>query len=105
MERFLIVLTPEEFAATEQRIEATDQPPARKREAIRAFYAMAKPISVDKQGRVVLPEEYCRKAGLTGDVVLLGGKSRFEIWSKEQWTAKENANQATYEEFAGLIGL
>lgn len=104
-EPFLIVMPETEFAKTEQKIEATDQKPADKRKAIRAFYSVARAVTVDKQGRMLVPEEYCKKAGLNAEVVLVGTKSRFEVWSKDRWNATTDESQETYEKFADLIGL
>jgi DNA-binding transcriptional regulator/RsmH inhibitor MraZ len=33
----------------------------------------------------VLPEEICKQLGLKGEVALVGGRGRFEIWNLEKW--------------------
>lgn len=104
-EPFLIVLPPAEFSRMEARIEALDQPASLKRKAIRSFYSAARAVIADKQGRILLPEDYCRLAQLSGEVVLLGGKSRFEIWSSDRWRAASSADLPVFQSIAEEIGL
>jgi len=101
----LIVMPPEEFAQMEGRIQGSDLPAPRKRKAIRQFYSSAHAVTSDKQGRILLPEEVCSQAGLTSEVVLVGSKSRFEVWSKQHWQAAVSEDQEAYLEAAELIGL
>jgi MraZ protein len=102
---FLILMPPEEFASIERRIEATSRTPMEKRKAIRQFYGLAQSVSVDKQGRVLLPDDHCRKVGLSTDVVLIGSKSRFEIWNRDRWLQTQQIDLAVYEAVAEEIGL
>ncbi len=105
-ENFLSVMPAEEFSAIENRIEqSAELSPRDKRRAIRSFYSMARAVSVDKQGRILLPEEHCREIGLKGDVVLAGTKSRFEIWSRDCWEKAHASSRADFEKIADLIGL
>lgn len=102
---FLIVMPPEEFGLIEGKMQASDAPAAEKRKAIRQFYAAARSLSADKQGRVLIPEEHCTRVGLNGDVVLLGGRSRFEIWSAAAWAKATEEETPIYQRVADLIGL
>jgi len=104
-EPFLIVMLPEEFSKMEERIMSLDQPAAMKRQAVRAFYSAARAVTMDKQGRILLPEDYCRKTHLSGEVNLIGGKSRFEIWSRDRWQKASEDMLPEYEKIADLIGL
>ena len=42
-------------------------------------------VTLDKAGRICLPEKMARDAGLGGDAVLVGLLDRFEIWSPERY--------------------
>lgn len=42
---------------------------------------------LDKQGRILLPQNLRTFAGLDKDVVLVGMVNRVDIWSKEKWDA------------------
>jgi MraZ protein len=40
---------------------------------------------LDVQGRVLLPLELRKAAGLKGEAVIIGVLNRFEVWSPERW--------------------
>lgn len=47
----------------------------------------------DKQGRVSLPQNLIKYAGIKKNIVTIGAFNRVEIWSEEAWTAyTEGAN-------------
>src|SRR5262245_32360388 len=49
------------------------------------FYSMAVRLEMDKQGRVVLPEESIQRAGLGSEVVLTGAGKHLVLWSKQAY--------------------
>ena len=103
---FLMILPPPEFDRVKSDVEANASiAPADRRKFIRRFYALAQLVSVDKQGRVLLPEEYCRRLGLEGDVVLIGSHSRLEIWNSERWAAATAEEDEVFRRVAGEVGL
>jgi len=104
-EGYLMVMPPEEFHSTEQRILNSNASPQEKRQAIRQFFSAAHKVSPDKQGRILVPDGHAVAADLTGDIVFIGAGRRFEIWSKERHTTTSAANAAVYERVAVEIGL
>jgi MraZ protein len=52
-------------------------------------------LKFDVQGRVVVPVDLRKLAGLKKDVVLVGCGDRLEIWDKEEWS-KYNASPDAY---------
>jgi transcriptional regulator MraZ len=50
--------------------------------------------SVDKAGRICLPEEMARGSGIKGEAVLVGLLDRFEIWSPESYEKVQAADVA-----------
>ena len=59
------------------------------------FYAMTRPVEIDKQGRVTLPAELLERSGLGNEVVLIGVKDHLEIRDRTTWY--ENLNRALKE--------
>lgn len=102
---FLIVMHAEEFDSMEDRIKSSGVAASEARKAIRQFYSQARPVSADSQGRILLPVDQCETLHLEGDIVLVGGRSRFEIWNPERWTAVSAEETSAYHEVAELIGL
>jgi len=103
---FLMILPPHEFDRVKSDVEANPViSPADRRKFIRRFYALAQLVSVDKQGRILLPEEYCRRLGLEGEVVLIGSHSRMEIWNSQRWSDSTAAEEEVFRRVAGEVGL
>ena len=57
------------------------------RALVRFFFAGARTLECDKQGRFLVPANLRNYAGiaLKEDVVLTGADNRIEVWSKNQW--------------------
>jgi division/cell wall cluster transcriptional repressor MraZ len=105
-EKFLMVMRAEELGKWEQRFQESSRlTPKEKRGAIRAFYASARAVTTDKQGRIVLAEPHCEWAQLAGDVFFIGSPGRIEIWSSENFAANEAANNSALQAAAEVAGL
>jgi MraZ protein len=102
---FLMVMPPEEFDSIETSIKQSGIPSDMQRKAIRQFYSQARAVAADGNGRILLPEEQCESLGLEGEVVLVGGRSRFEIWNAKRWAKVSAEESAAYLQVAGMIGL
>ena len=97
---------PAEFEAVARRVN--DNPtvsPRDKQIFIRRFYAKAQHCPLDRQGRLLVPDELRQIAGLEDDLLLVGAHSRFEIWNPARWTRVDADDQATYRQVANLVGL
>lgn len=104
--QYLLVMSPEEFARTSAKAETDASIPARDRRVFsRHLHARAEHGASDKQGRLVLPEDACKKLGLKGEVALVGGRGRFEIWNLQKWKQAHEEETATYQHVANAIGL
>jgi len=102
----LIIMPPEEFKAVGRKIESSAAiPEADKRFFLRIFYSQAQPATVDRQGRMLLPEDYSKRVGITQEVVLAGGDTRFEIWNPDRWKATTEERLDVYCNVADKIGL
>ncbi|MFZ4716423.1 MAG: division/cell wall cluster transcriptional repressor MraZ [Chthoniobacterales bacterium] len=101
----LIMMPPSEFDSIESRIEQSGAPAPERRKAIRQFYGRARAVSADSNGRILLPDEQCEAVKLKGEVVLVGGRSRFEIWNAKRWAAVSSEESDSYRQVAELIGL
>jgi MraZ protein len=104
--QFLLVMSPEEFA---RMISAADSDPnvapRDRRVFFRQLHSRAQHGAADRQGRLVLPEELCKKVGLKGEVALVGGRGRFEIWNLPRWKRANEEETPTYQHVANVIGL
>ena len=102
----VIVMSPAELDKTVEGIEAhTDVPEPTRLAWKRQISSGAQRCSVDKQGRMVLPPEFCAKAGLQGEVTLAGVMGQFQIWNSQRWEAQQAAEAAHIQELANRLGL
>ena len=105
-EGFLLVMSHQEFARVSAEAEASSAvAPRERRVFLRHLHARAGHASSDKQGRLVLPQDVCKLLGLTGEVTLVGGRGRFEIWNSGKWKQAHKEEKATYQRVADVIGL
>lgn len=54
---------------------------------------------LDKQGRIMLPQNLREHAGIRRDIVVIGNLEKIEIWSKENWQDYWEKNKS-FEELA-----
>ena len=50
-------------------------------------------VTLDKAGRICLPEVMAKAAGISGEAVLVGLLDRFEIWSPERYARVEASDE------------
>ena len=94
--QFLLVISPEDFARMSAAVESNEGVSARDRRVV---------VVGEIDHARVLPEELCRKVGLKGEVALVGGRGRFEIWNLQRWKRAHEEETPTYEHVANVIGL
>jgi MraZ protein len=58
-----------------------------------ATLAEAMPFFFDGEGRIVLPAELAKHAGLKDDVVFVGLGHKFQMWSPTAWDKRRDAAQ------------
>ena len=104
--QFLVVMSPEEFSRLNLAVEADPNVSARDRRVFfRQLHSRAQHGAADRQGRLLLPEELCKKVGLKGEVALVGGRGRFEIWNLARWKQAHEEETPTYQHVANVVGL
>lgn len=90
----LRVLPPAQMAKLKSDIDALPNSDESKVVLKRFIGAESAQVPLDKSGRICLPEELARKAGITTEAVLVGLLDRFEIWSKERYEQVKVADAA-----------
>jgi MraZ protein len=102
----LLVMSHSEFDRVSSVAASASDVSARDRRIFsRHLHARAEHSASDKQGRLVLPDHVCKSLGLKGEVALVGGRGRFEIWNLARWKRAHEEESATYQHVANLIGL
>ena len=60
-------------------------------------------VTLDKAGRICLPEDIARVAGITDQAVFVGLLDRFEIWSPERYKNVEKSDEVAAQEAFKLL--
>ena len=63
----------------------------------RNFYASAEKCSVDRNGRLLLPESLKSLVGIEDRVVFAGVGRRVELWKLEEWEARQSKSREQYD--------
>ena len=55
-----------------------------------ANFALAHRISLDSQGRALIPEKTLKRTGVGREITLIGAGNRLEIWPREEWAKRRD---------------
>lgn len=88
-ERCLALWTSEEFERQMVVMHASAASGhASERNLARVWASGSYEVEVDRQGRMAIPADLRRYAGLTGDVLINGAIDRVELWDPTVWEVK-----------------
>ncbi len=88
----LRVLPPDQMAKLKLDIDALPNSDPSKVVLKRLIGGSSEQVSLDKSGRICLPEAMAAKADITDQAVLVGLLDRFEIWSPKRFEAVQTAD-------------
>lgn len=74
-----------EWAVLEEKLKKLPLTSKEARTFLRFFFAGASECEVDKQGRVLIPQNLREYAGIQKEVFIIGVMTRIEIWSEDNW--------------------
>ena len=104
MDGCLFVYAIDDWKVFEEKLASLPLINVEARQFARFFLSGAQYVSVDKQGRILMPQDLRDFAGLEKDVVLAGMGGRIEIWSLDKWNA--NSEQVDINKISeGMINL
>ena len=107
VEKCLYVWDLEQWRQISDKLAKLPLMQANARRVARHFFSSATDTSLDKLGRVVIPQFLREYAGLSDEVMVVGLRGRIEIWDKAAWDAEysdaeENGIAAYAESLADL---
>ena len=89
----LRVLPPEKMAKLVADIDALPNSDPNKSVLKRRIGSKSAQVALDKSGRICLPEDMARAAGITDAAMLVGLLDRFEIWNPARYETVEAADE------------
>ncbi len=87
LDQCLFVFSEAEWQIFEAKLKALPLSNQTARAFARSFFAGATDCELDKQGRVILPQNLRAHANIDKDVYVNGAGSRIEIWDAATWEA------------------
>lgn len=82
----LVLYTERDFERIADQLNDSERSPGEVLEYEEIMYSSARPVELDKQGRIRLPEQLLREVDLGRDVVLIGVKDHMQIRDRQRWT-------------------
>jgi len=95
----LYIYTKGEWEIMENKLKKLPLTSKDARAFVRFFFSGANEITIDKQGRALIPQNLCEYAGLQKEIVSIGVSTRIEIWAKDKWD-KYNESDINFDEIA-----
>ena len=100
LDNCLFVYPKEEWKIVEGKLKSLPLTNRDARAFVRFFFAGASEGVLDKQGRVLIPNNLREHANLGKDAIIIGVAERIEIWSKEEWVGYNNDESLSYDSIA-----
>ncbi len=100
LDNCLFVYPKEEWSVLEEKLRKLPLTNRDARAFVRFFFSGATECILDKQGRVLIPNNLREHARLGKDAVIIGVASRIEIWSKEEWDRYNDDDSLSYDSIA-----
>ncbi len=96
----LFLYDPAGFEKIGDEVDARPMGEESVRDFARNFYASAQPCSIDRSGRLLLPDALKREAGLGDKVVFAGVGRRVELWEPKAWEQRRAKTRPEFEAHA-----
>ncbi|MEW8973295.1 MAG: division/cell wall cluster transcriptional repressor MraZ [Tissierellaceae bacterium] len=96
----LFIYGKDEWKKVEDKLKSLPLTNRDARAFIRFFFSGASECNLDKQGRVLIPNNLREHSKLEKDAVIIGVATRLEIWSKEQWELYTDDDNLSYDSIA-----
>ncbi len=86
LDNCLFLYTKDEWRKLADKLANLPFSQAKSRAFARLMLAGAMDVSVDKQGRVIIPEYLRTFAGLKKEIIVAGLYNRLELWDQKKWS-------------------
>ncbi|AEY65705.1 MULTISPECIES: division/cell wall cluster transcriptional repressor MraZ [Eubacteriales] len=101
----LFAYSSEEWTSLENKLKSLPFTDKDVRAFIRFFFSGATECEVDKQGRILIPQNLREYAALEKDIYIIGVSSRVEIWKKAAWEAYNSDDNISADKIAEKMAL
>lgn len=100
----LFLFTKNEWIKISDKLSSGSMLEQNTRSFSRYLFGQAMELPVDGSGRILVPENLRNLASLNQKVVLIGVKTRMEIWSEDKWDAYKKSVETGVDAIASNLG-
>lgn len=104
VESCLVVYTQKEWEIISGKLGNLPISESAARSFARIMLAGAMEVSLDKLGRILIPDYLKTYGGLKKNVVICGLSNRLEVWDSEKWESYRKAAEKGVEEIVSKLG-
>lgn len=104
LDNCLFIFGMKEWEALAAKLTALPLAQANSRAFARLMLAGAADVSLDNQGRILVPDYLRKYAGLEKQAVIAGLYNRVEIWGAAQWQRYKQKTESASDEIAEKLG-
>lgn len=106
LDNCLFVYTTKEWNKLVEKLANLPISQAKSRAFSRLMLAGAMDVTLDKQGRIIMPDYLKQFAGLGKKLVVAGLYNRLEVWDEKMWSKYQRTSEKDSNEIAeGLVDL
>ena len=99
----LSVYQEEDFKAYVNQLTSLSYTHRDTRDIQRLGFSSVVELSLDKQGRVLIPTQTVQEYAISKEVVIVGVVNHLEIWNKKAWEDYETNNKDKFEEISETL--
>lgn len=100
LDNCLFLYPMDEWRELEGRLKGLPMTQPNARAFVRFMFSGASECNLDRQGRIVLPQNLREHARLEKDAVVVGLSNRVEVWSKDEWERYTHQAEVAYSDIA-----
>ncbi len=105
IDKCLTVYTFSEWKKVAKKLEELPSSRVNVRGFVRVMLSGAVDITLDKLGRILIPDYLKEYAGLKKDVVVVGLSNKIEIWDKVSWKTYKEKTEKEIGDMAQELGI
>lgn len=105
LDKCLFVFPADEWEKFEEKLKSLPISSKDARAFSRFFFAGAADCTLDKQGRIMIPNNLREYAQIDKDTYVIGVSGRLEIWSKDNWNEYNDQDDLSYDAIAEKMAM
>lgn len=104
LDRCLFLYTMDSWNALAEKLTKLPISQSKSRAFSRLMLAGAMDVTVDRQGRIIVPEYLREYAGLSKKIIVAGLYDRLELWDEDAWKTYKTATEEESNDIAETLG-